>query len=177
MKIAKMLSILGLPIALSLLFEPIASAQVVIVGRPPTITHAFAPEKGSYAHGYIWKIYIEAEAGDAPMDKIAAVVEQDSGGAYPIEWINLKSQYQKQLKGYIQWNMRSSTGGLQDGTTITLRVSIFDKKKSASNRAVFYFTFESGTKDQYQLPAPFDQGDIPRLGYINIDLRPPGSRF
>jgi hypothetical protein len=40
---------------------------------------------------------------------------------------------------------------------------------------VFPFTFETGVKGQYQYkpPVPFDQGDLPRLGYIHIDLYEP----
>jgi len=48
----------------------------------------------------------------------------------------------------------------------------FDKAGNESNEVVFPFTFESGVRSPYprQLPAPFDQGVIPRLGYIMIDL-------
>ena len=175
MKIVKILSILGLFIALSFLFEPIASAQLGPVAKPPTITHAFAVDKGAYHNGFIWKIYIEAEAGDADMSKFASVMSQPGVGSYPPDWINIKSQYQKDLKGYLQWNARNLGGNFLEGTMITLRVSILDKTNRESNVAVFYFTFESGVKDQYKLPAPFDQGDIPRLGYINFDLKSPGG--
>ena len=175
MKIAKNLSILGLFVALSFLFEPIASAQLAPAAKPPAITHAFAVDKGSYHNGYIWKIYIEAEAGDANMSRIALVMNQPGAGSYPPDWINIKSQYQKNLKGYLQWNARNVSGNYLEGTMITLRVSILDKTNRESNVAVFYFTFESGVKDQYKLPAPFDQGDIPRLGYINFDLKSPGG--
>jgi hypothetical protein len=53
-----------------------------------------------------------------------------------------------------------------------MKVSIFDKAGNESNEVVFPFTFESGVKDQseYQLPAPFDKGNIPRIGHIMIDL-------
>ena len=175
MNLVKILSILGLFVALSFLFEPIASAQLAPAAKPPAITHAFAVDKGSYHNGYIWKIYIEAEAGDASMFRIASVMNQPGSGYYPPDSVNIKSQYQKHLKGYLQWNARNVTGNFLEGTMITLRVSIFDKANRESNVAVFYFTFQSGVKDQYQLPAPFDQGDIPRLGYINIDLLPPGG--
>jgi hypothetical protein len=175
MRIVKILSILGLFVALSFLFEPIASAELGPVAKPPTITHAFAVDRGAYHNGYIWKIYIEAEAGDANMSRIASVMNQPGAGSYSPDWINIKSQYQKHLKGYLQWNARNVSGNYVEGTMIALRVSIFDKTSRESNVAVFYFTFESGVKDQYKLPAPFDQGDIPRLGYINIDLLPPGG--
>jgi hypothetical protein len=175
MKIAKILSILGLFVALSFLFEPMASAQLGPVTKPPTITRAFAADKGAYQNGYIWKIYIEAEAGDADMSRITWVMSQPGVGSYFPEWISIKSQYQKNLKGYLQWNARNTGGNYLEGTMISLRVSILDKTNRESNDAVFYFTFESGAKDQYKLPAPFDQGDIPRLGYIDINLKSPGG--
>jgi len=64
---------------------------------------------------------------------------------------------------------------LREGTQITLRVSIIDKAGSESNEVIFPFTFASGVKDQGALPAPFDDEDIPRLGFISIDLISPGS--
>jgi len=175
MKILKILSILGLCAVLSFFFQPIASAQTAPVAKPPTITHAFAADKGSYHHGYIWKIYIEAEAGDANMSRIALAMDQPGVGSYPPDWIIIKPQYQTHMKGYIQWNARGAGGDLNEGTMITLRVSIFDKAGKESDVAVFHFTFESGIKDSYKLPPPFDQGDLPRLGYINIELRSVGG--
>jgi hypothetical protein len=143
--------------------------------KPPIITHAFAVNKGGYA--YIWKIYIEAEAGDANMSRIAMVVDEPGVGRYPTDWLVVKRRYQKNLKGYIQWNTHSLSGGLQEWTQITLKVSIIDKVGNESNVAVFPFTFETGVRDQYKykLPAPFDQGNISKLGYISIDLFPPGG--
>ena len=49
-------------------------------------------------------------------------------------------------------------------------VSIIDKAGNESNEVVFPFTFVSGVKVQDELPATFDQGNIPRIGYISIDL-------
>jgi hypothetical protein len=48
-----------------------------------------------------------------------------------------------------------------------------DKAGNESNVVVFPFTFQSGVKSQYELPAPFNQGELPRLGYIQIDLFEP----
>ena len=139
----------------------------------PIITNAFAVERGYY--GYIWKIYIEAEDPDADMLRVASVVDEVGYGHYPTDWIYLKSQYQKHFKGYIQWNTYSSTTPyLTEWTQITLKVSVLDKAGNESNVVVFPFTFETG-KDQYQykLPAPFDQGDLAKLGYIHVNLYDP----
>jgi hypothetical protein len=58
-----------------------------------------------------------------------------------------------------------------------LKVSILDKAGNESNEVVFPFSFQLGVKNpyQYKLPASFDQGDIPKFGYISINLFPPGG--
>ena len=142
--------------------------------KRPIITSAFAVEKGYY--GYIWKIYVEAEDPDDDMLRIGLVVNGPGYGHYPTDWIYLKPQYQKHFKGYVQWNTFSSkTGYTHEWTQISLKVFVFDKSGNESNEAVFPFTFESGIPDQYKykLPAPFDQGELPRLGYVMIDLVDP----
>ena len=142
----------------------------------PIITHAFAVEKGYY--GYIWKIYLEAEDLGGDMLSIACSVDQVGYGHYPTDRIYLKPKYQKHFKGYIQWNTFSSKAPyLRESTKITLKVSIIDRAENESNEVVFPFTFQNGVKSpyQYQLPAPFDQGDIPRVGYIDIDLFEPAQ--
>ncbi len=142
--------------------------------RAPVITHAFAADKGYY--GSIWKIFLEAEDPDGDMLKIAAVVDQSGYGTYPTDWIYLKPQYEKNFRGYLQWNTFSSkTSYLEEWTEITLMVSVFDKAGNVSNEAVFPFTFKRGTKspDQLKPPAPFDDGKLQRLGYISIDLFDP----
>lgn len=162
-------------IFLSLLNTPEGWTQQKTEIKAPTITHYFAVEKGPY--GYIWKIYIEAEDLDGDMYKIASVVDEPGVGRYPTDWIILKPEYRRNLKGYIQWNTRALGGSLPEWTPITLRVSIIDRAGNESNEVTFPFTFESGVKDpyKYKLPSPFDIGEIPRLGYIHIDLIPPGG--
>jgi len=143
--------------------------------HPPIITHAFAVERGHY--GYIWKIYIEADDPDGKMLRIASMVDEVGYGHYPTDWIYLKHQYQKHFKGYIQWNTYSTnTSFLPPWTQITLKVSVFDEAGNESNEVVFPFSFEITPKEYtYTLPAPFDQGDLPRLGYIHVDLYYPGE--
>ncbi len=139
----------------------------------PIIAHAFAVEKGYY--GYVWKIYIEAEDPDGEMLRIASVVDQVGVGRYPTDWIYLKSKYQKHFTGYIQWNTFSSkTPYLAEWTQISVTVSVIDKAGNESNVVVFPFTFEITPQQYaYKLPAPFDQEDLPRLGYISVDLEYP----
>ena len=156
------------------LFPYSGGAQPKPGTHAPIITNAFAVDKGYY--GNIWRIYIEAEDPDGDMLRIAAVVDQVGYGHYPTDWIYLKPPYQKHFKGYIQWNTFSSkVNYLSEWTRIELNVSVLDKAGNESNVVVFPFEFVSGVRGQYhyQLPAPFDQGDLPRLGYIHIDLYDP----
>ncbi len=139
----------------------------------PIISHAFAVEKGYY--GYIWKIYIEADDPDGEMLRIASVVHQVGVGGYPTDWIYLKPQHGKHFKGYIQWNTYSTmTSYLPEWTQISVTVSVVDKAGNESNEVVFPFTFEITPQQYaYKLPTPFDQGDVPRLGHIMVDLQNP----
>ena len=144
-------------------------------GRGPIITHTFAVTKGYY--GYIWKIYIEAEDPDGQMLAILSSVDEVGYGHYPTDWTYLKSQYQKHFKGYIQWNTFSTkTSYLPEWTEITLKVSVIDKAGKISNEVVLPFSFEI-TPEQYayQIPPPFDEGGLPLLGHIMIDLFYPGQ--
>jgi hypothetical protein len=164
----------GMVMALVLLVSPRGWAQPKPEIKGPVITHVFAVDKGNY--GYIWKIYVEAEETDGEMLRIAVVVHQPGYGYYPTDWIYLKPQYKKRFRGYIQWNTFSSKAAyLREWTHIALKLSVVNKAGIESNEVVFPFTFESGIKDQYKykLPAPFDQGDIPKLGNIFIDLYEP----
>ncbi len=142
--------------------------------HPPVITHTFAVERGYY--GSVWKIYIEAEDPDGDMYRIASTADQVGKGFYPPDWINIKPEYQKKFKGYVQWNTFSPTGGyLREWTNIVLKVAIVDKAGNWSNEVIFPFTFESGVPDPYAYkpPAPFDQGEVAKLGNVFIDLIDP----
>jgi len=135
----------------------------------PVINHVFAADKGPY--GCVWKIYIEAEDPDGEMDRISVRVNQVGYGYYPTDWIMIKPQHRKHLVGFLQWNTFSSKASyLPEWTQISVKISIFDKTGNESNEMIIPFTFESGEKDQYPLPAPFNQGDIPRIGNIMVDL-------
>jgi hypothetical protein len=174
METRKLIYIFGLLLVLTFFIVPSGSAQPKPETKVPAITQSFAVEKGYY--GYIWKVYIEADDPEGDMYKIASVVDQVGYGHYPTDWIILKPQNRHHLKGYLQWNTFSSKADyLKEWTQITLKVSIFDKAGNESNVVVFPFTFQSGVKDQYKytLPSPFDQGDLPRLGHIMIDLTQP----
>ena len=137
----------------------------------PVITHAFTVEKLMY--GDILKVYIEAEDPEGEMVKIATVVDQAGYGRYPISWVYLKPTDRKQFKGYLQWNTFSSkTPYVSEWTPITMTVSVLDKFGNESNAFAFPITFQSGVgrASSYQVPSPFNEGDVKKLGFIDIDL-------
>jgi len=158
-------------LAMTFLFFSSGWAQSKPESKAPIISSSFAIEKGYF--GYAWKIYIEAEDPDGDMYKIISAVDQPGWGPYFPDTIMIKPQYQRNLKGYIQWNTSSShTSTLSPFTIITLEVSIFDKAGNESNVVVFPFQFVTGAVPKYELPSPFSKDD-PRLGYVHIDLYEP----
>jgi hypothetical protein len=179
MKINKYIYLFG--ILLIVTFFTLSAERLESLGRvqpqpgskPPVITHSFAVEKAYY--GYVWKFYIEAEDPDSDMYKILAIAHQPGYGTYTnILPIVLKPGFRQHLKGYIQWNSFSSKASyIQEWTQVTLRISIVDKGGYESNEVIFPITFESGVKSQYTLPAPFDQGEVSKLGYLDLDLVDP----
>jgi hypothetical protein len=174
MKTSRIVFFMALVLGMFLSVVPSGLSQRTPGAKAPVITNAYAADKGQY--GTIWKIYLEAEAPDAEMVKIAAVVNQPGQGQYPTDFTFLKAAYRKHVKGYLQWNTFSSKGPMvKEGDYIILRVSVIDRAGNESKEVVFPFTFASGTKGQGPLPLPFNQGDIPRLGYIGIELKGSGG--
>ncbi len=136
--------------------------------KAPVIKTSYAPEKVRY--GDVLKIYIEAEAPDGEMLKIASVADQVGYGHYPTDWIYLKSQYRQHLRGYIQWNTSSSSAPhIGEWTQVTLSVCVFDKAGDKSNVVIFEFQFVSEATPESKPPPPFNEED-PRLGYLGINL-------
>lgn len=135
----------------------------------PVIKQAYAIDRGIY--GTLLKIYIEAEDSKGEMAKIATTVDQVGYGHYPTDFIILKSPYRKGFKGYIQWNTFSSrASSMYEWSRIFVTVAVTDKAGRASNEFVFPFTFETGVAPAPTPPEPFDQGNLPKIGSISIDL-------
>ena len=138
----------------------------------PVIKSAYAVDRGIY--GTILKIYVEAEDPKGEMTKIATTVDQVGYGHYPTDFIILKSEYRKYFKGYIQWNTFSSrASNMHEWVRNYVTVAVIDKAGNVSNEFMFPFTFETGVGPAPKPPAPFDQGDLPKLGSISIDLFDP----
>jgi hypothetical protein len=133
----------------------------------PVITHAHAIDKGP--NGTVWKIYIEAEDAGGDMNYVLVVVDQTGQGRYPADRVLLDPRHRSHLKGFLQWNTLRAEG-LREGTHITVTVSIRDMAGNVSNEVVFPFTFVSGAGAQEDIPAPFDEQNIPRIGQIGVSL-------
>ncbi len=140
------------------------------------ITRSYAPDKGAY--GQTWKIYIEAEDPDGDMFKITSELQQE-GVRYrdSVDSIFVKKRDQKYLKGFLALDtyfLREP--GLSVSPRLVLRVSITDKAGNESKTAVFHHEYAGMTSESASPPAPFDQGDIPKLGNIMIEGKYPPPR-
>ena len=138
----------------------------------PVMKNAYAVDRGIY--GTILKIYVEAEDPKGEMTKIATTVDQVGYGHYPTDFIFLKPEYRRYFKGYIQWNTFSSRAPyMHEWVKNYVTVAVIDKAGNVSNEFMFPFTFETGVEPAPKPPAPFDQGSLPQLGSISIDLFDP----
>ena len=151
------------------------SLPVSAPGTKPVITHAFIDkEQGIY--GSILKIYIEGDDPQGFMFSIATSVDQVGYGHYLADWVYLEPPFQHHVIGYLQWNTFSyHASWMPEWTQLTIKVSIFDTNGNESNEVVFPFEFVSQAVPESPLPPPFDQPNLPRLGYIAIDLFNPSQ--
>ncbi len=135
----------------------------------PVITNWYAVDQVVY--GDPVRFYIEAHATNQDMLRIAVSAYEVGWGTLPVDWTYLKGQNQKEFKGYLQWNTFSSqAGSLPEWQQVYVTVSVFDKAGNESNEVVFPITFGIGKGTSYQVAAPFDQGNVQRLAYLNIEL-------
>ncbi len=147
-------------------------AQIRSESGSPIILNSYAPSKGRF--GDTLKIYLEADDPEANMAGVYVVVNQPGYGTYPVNTVYLKREYRSHLKGYLHWNTFSSkTLGLPEWTNISISVSVFDGSGKESNPVVFPFVFVSESIPDLQPPEPFGQGNLPRLGYVNVELKGP----
>ena len=133
----------------------------------PIITHAYAIGRVPYGTTVL-KIYIEAEDADGDMNYVFVVVDEPGHGPYPPDRVLLSPRHRSHLKGFLQWNRVRPGAPLAEGTQIRVRVSIADKARNVSNEVVFPITFVSGISAQQAIPAPFDDINIPRIGYVGV---------
>lgn len=143
-------------------------AQPKLATRGPVITAYYAADHGGY--GYPLKIYIEANDPESDMLRVATVAFQWGYGRYPTDWVYLKPQDGGRFRGYLQWNTWSNhTAYMPEWTRVILTISVLDKAGNESNVVVVPYEFVTGLPVSNP-PAPFNQGDVPRLGYLDINL-------
>ena len=137
---------------------------------PPVITAFFAADKGTYRDPI--KGYLVAEQKDGAMETIAVQVSQVGYGDYPLNRTYLKEGHRERFVGYLQWNAPGG-GSLPEGTRISIDIAVLDRWGKQSNEIVLPYEFTLGEGSPSALPAPFNQADVPRFGYITIVLRNP----
>ena len=136
--------------------------------KPPVITSFYGPELARY--GDPIGFYIAAEDPNNDMLRVAVVITQVGYGSYETDWTYLNGDHQGRFKGYLQWNTSSRHGPIPEWTRVTVKISVLDKTGLESNEVVIPLTFVYNAVGYAPPPAPFDQRDVPRLGYIHIDL-------
>jgi len=108
------------------------------------------------------------------MLRIATVIEETGSGYHPPDWTFLKPNQGSQFAGYLQWNTHSLFD-VGEWHNVTLKVSVFDRSGNESNVVVFPFEFVSEVLPKPQPTAPFDQGNVSRLGHVMTELRGSGN--
>jgi hypothetical protein len=136
--------------------------------KPPVITGSYGPELARY--GDPIGFYIAAEDPNNDMLRLAVVISQVGYGIYETDWLYLNGDRQGRFRGYLQWNTSSRHGSIPEWTRVSVTISVLDKTGLESNGVVFPLMFVSNAVGYAPPPAPFDQKDVPRLGYIHIDL-------
>ena len=138
-------------------------------GNPPTITAFFAVDKGRF--GDPIKVYLAAEHSSGDMKMVAVQVTQVGYGAYPTSWSYLKPQHGKKFLGYFQWNTFSPMAqSMPEWTNITMNITVIDTSGYQSGAVVLPYQFVTGATPNPALPAPFDQAEMERIGWIRVDL-------
>jgi hypothetical protein len=143
-------------------------APLTADSKPPVITSFYGPELARY--GDPIGFYIAAEDPNNDIFRVAVVISQVGYGSYETNWTHLNGDRGGRFKGYLQWNTASRHGAIPEWTRVSVTISVFDKTGLESNEVVVPLMFVSNAVGYSPPPAPFDQGDVPRLGYIHIDL-------
>jgi hypothetical protein len=137
-------------------------------GSPSVVTHWFASEE--LHHGDIWRIYLEANDPDGDMWEFVCILDQVGYGYYSSVYVRLKKGNKGRLRGYLDFFSGAGMGlWLREWTQLSLTVFIRDKGSNTSNTVVFPLTLSRGAK-QGSPPAPFDSGELQKLGAIHIEL-------
>jgi hypothetical protein len=137
-------------------------------GPPPMITNFYCADQGPY--GDTLKIYVAADDPAGDMERIAVVINQVGYGPYFTDWIYLKPQFQKKFVGYLMWDTGTGARVLPPWTKITINVTVYDRAGNQSNAVILPHTFTIGGPTNLPMPSIFSHGNVPRLGYVDVNL-------
>jgi hypothetical protein len=169
MKMKTLIKIFVMVFALAAFTFSQGLAQPKSTTNGPVIKNAYAIQTGRF--GDAIKLYLDVEDPNGDMLRIATVPYETGYGRYTPDWVYLKPQYGHRFVGYLQWNTYSGHHQwVGEWAQFYLEVSVFDKAGNESKSVVFPVQFVSEVTHNPAPPAPFDQGDIPRLGYIYVNI-------
>lgn len=134
----------------------------------PTITHYFASRR--IPLGDVWQIYLNAIDEDGDMKYILGEVYQPGIGNYPLSFLKIPHDQQRDLSGYIYL----STAGIHNLNflNLSLKLTIQDKIGQHSDSISFTLAFEPKAKPENPPAGIFQERE---LGPIMIKLTPEGS--
>ena len=165
-----------LAVAISLLFllascaalDPIEVKEQKYGKSSPIISESFASKQ--IKPGDTWKVYLKATDPDGDMKNIVCIIDQAGKGVYPISYIRIREEDQREFSGFIYL----FTAGIQgiNYVPLTLTVQIQDKAGHYS-QPVNFPLFLNNKSTQEKPPAGIFQER--ELGPILINLRPLGE--
>lgn len=134
----------------------------------PNITHYFAPQRISPWE--VWQVYLNAFDEDGDMKYILCEVYQPGIGNYPLSFIKIPPDQQRNLSGYIYL----SPVGVHNLNflILSLKVTIQDKIGQYSDSISFTLTFDPKAKQENPPAGIFQERE---LGPIMITLTPGGG--
>ncbi len=163
----KLTAMLSLLMGMAVLGCSQGTMSTIPSGPPPVITNFYCVNQGVY--GFPIKIYLAAEDPSGDMEKIAVSINQVGYGPYNTDWSYLKAPFQKKFVGYLMWDTGMGMN-LPEWTKVTMNISIFDKAGNQSNAVILPYTFAMGGATNLPMPPVFNQGNVPRVGYVDVNL-------
>ncbi len=136
---------------------------------PPVITQAYAAT--AVRPGGTWKVYLIAKDPEGEMKYIVATMDQQGIGTTPVSRTRIKPENQKELNGYVYWNV--PVGRNLEFTSLTLSLDIQDKAGQHSRSIDFPLSINTFSPQEPPPPGVFQENN---LGPIMIRLLPREDR-
>ena len=132
----------------------------------PQITRSFASPEIKL--GDSWKIYLNASDPDGDMKTIVCNLRQTGVGAYPVSFIKIPDDQNRNLSGFIFLNTLGASREVE-GQSFTLTVQVQDKAGHSSEPSSFPLAFSSLGQQESPPPNAFQDRNI---GPLLITLKP-----